>query len=174
MTDNPNDFNQILDSCLDKIFGHGDSIEQCLERHPDYASELEPLLQTALETREALAYTPSSNAKAIAWARFQQAVTSRQAPNRWRHILGILQGFSTRLSGPYRWAATATAAILIIVIGGTGVVTASAGSLPDQPLPGEARCGADTDGFNIQRSVQGPSTRNPCRAADDGTGCHGH
>lgn len=134
MTNKPDDFNQILDSCLDQIFGHGDSIEQCLERHPDYASELYPLLQTAMETREALAYIPSPNAKAIAWARLQQAITSHQAPNPWRHMVGILQSFSTRLSGPYRWAATATAALLIVVIGGTGVVTASAGSLPDQPL----------------------------------------
>ena len=134
MTNTPNDFNQVLDSCLDQVFGNGDSIEQCLERYPEYASELEPLLQTALETQQALAYTPSSNAKATERARLQQALVAHQAPNRWHHTLGALQSFSTRLSGPYRWAATATVALLIVMVGGTGVVTASSGSLPDQPL----------------------------------------
>ena len=46
--ENIRDLEHILDLCIDAL-NRGDSIEQCLARHPEYADELEPLLITAQE-----------------------------------------------------------------------------------------------------------------------------
>ena len=46
--ENIRDLEHILDLCIDAL-NRGDSIEQCLARHPKYADELEPLLITAQE-----------------------------------------------------------------------------------------------------------------------------
>ena len=46
--ENISELEHILDLCIDAL-NRGDSIEQCLARHPEYADELEPLLITAQE-----------------------------------------------------------------------------------------------------------------------------
>ncbi len=45
---NTSDLENILDQCIEALI-RGDSIEQCLARHSEYAGELEPLLIAALE-----------------------------------------------------------------------------------------------------------------------------
>ncbi len=50
-----------LDRCLDDLYSGGASIEQCLARYPEYASELRPLLRTA-ERLEAVAEVRPSKA----------------------------------------------------------------------------------------------------------------
>ena len=37
------EFNNILDECLERVI-NGETIEQCLASHPEYAAEIEPLL----------------------------------------------------------------------------------------------------------------------------------
>ena len=49
------EFNNILDNCLERLLVKGETIEQCLQSYPEHASELEPLLQTAMATKKALA-----------------------------------------------------------------------------------------------------------------------
>ena len=46
--ENISELEHILDLCIDAL-NRGDSIDQCLARHPEYADELEPLLITAQE-----------------------------------------------------------------------------------------------------------------------------
>ena len=46
--ENISELEHILDLCIDAL-NRGDSIEQCLARHPEYTDELEPLLITAQE-----------------------------------------------------------------------------------------------------------------------------
>ena len=128
------EFTQVLDTCLDQVLQDGGSVESCLQRYPEHAAELEPLLRLALETRQALDFTPSAAAKGTARIALQEAVHQRATRRRWQTPWRLLDGFSRQLSGPYRWAMGATAALLLVVLGGTGIVAASSKSLPDQPL----------------------------------------
>ena len=125
---------QALDICLDQVLRDGSSIELCLQRYPEHAAELEPLLKLALETRRVLEFTPGAAAKAKARMTLQQAIRRRQVRRRRSTPWGILGGFSRQIAGPYRWAMGTAAAILVVVMGGTGIVTASSNSLPDEPL----------------------------------------
>ena len=52
------EFDNILDECLERILTKGETVEQCLASYPEQAAELEPLLQTALSTKETLAIKP--------------------------------------------------------------------------------------------------------------------
>ena len=60
------EFNNILDECLERLLVRGDTLEQCLVSYPEQAGELEPLLQTALATKKALAIQPRPEFKARA------------------------------------------------------------------------------------------------------------
>ncbi|MBC8477866.1 MAG: hypothetical protein H8D49_05925, partial [Dehalococcoidia bacterium] len=60
------EFNNILDECLERLLTSGETVEQCLERHPEYAAELEPLLRTAMVTRETSTLEPSVEFRARA------------------------------------------------------------------------------------------------------------
>ncbi len=126
------EFNQVLDSCLDQLLREGDSVESCLQRYPQHASELEPLLRTALVTRAVLDVTPV--AKARARQALQAAMSRREAHSQRRNLLGFLGGLSAQLTGSRRWAAAATAATLLLALSGTGIVAASSESVPGQPL----------------------------------------
>jgi hypothetical protein len=43
-----NDFETILENCVDQIASGEYSLEECLSRHPKYAAELEPILSTTV------------------------------------------------------------------------------------------------------------------------------
>ena len=43
-------FNNILDECLESLLTGQETVEQCLQRYPEYAAELEPLLRTATDS----------------------------------------------------------------------------------------------------------------------------
>ena len=45
--ENNKQFNTILDECLERLLTGQETVEQCLQRYPEYATELEPLLRTA-------------------------------------------------------------------------------------------------------------------------------
>ena len=128
------EFTQVLDICLDQVLSDGGSVESCLQRYPEHAAELKPLLRLAVETRQALDFTPSAAAKATARIPLQEAVRQQATRQRWQTPWRLLEGFFRQLSGRYRWAMGATAALLFVMLGGTGIVTASSNSLPDQPL----------------------------------------
>ncbi|MEE8443665.1 MAG: DUF5667 domain-containing protein, partial [Dehalococcoidia bacterium] len=63
-----------------------------------------------------------------------QAIRQRDTKKGWRRPWRLLETLSGRLNRPYRWALATSAVLLLVVLGGTGVVAASSGSLPDQPL----------------------------------------
>lgn len=124
----------VLDLCLDQVLREGGSVEACLRQYPDHAAELEPLLRLALETRRKLDYAPGGAAKAMARMAIHRAIRQRETRQGWRRLWRLLEAFSGRLAGPYRWAVGTAVALLLVVLGGTGVVAASSNSLPDQPL----------------------------------------
>ncbi len=99
-----NDFEQILDSCIDRL-NRGESLESCLADYPQYSSRLEPLLQAMFTTQQAYAFSPSADAKREARQKFLAALEQRRQPAFWQKF------FAQRLV----WASVATAVVLIIV-----------------------------------------------------------
>ena len=116
------EFDNILDECLERLLVEGETIEHCLQRYPEQAQELEPLLQTALEAREASTIQPRAEFKAKARYQFGSA----------------LQGEASRESRPFfgwlpRWATVVTIVLVVLVAGG-GTVAVASNSMPDSPL----------------------------------------
>lgn len=116
------EFNNILDECLERLLVGGETLEQCLQRYPEQASELEPLLETALIIKEASAVQPRAEFKAMASYQFRSALQEAVSLKE-RRLFGWLP----------QWA-TAVVIFLILLLAGGGVVAAAAGSMPDSPL----------------------------------------
>ena len=115
------EFDNILDECLDYILDGGD-IEACLAQHPEHAAELEPLLRTALETRNAAAIKPNPEFRQRAGNEFQAAI--REMP-------------SKAPRSAFRWQVrwmTPLAVVIVLLMAGSGTVAAASNSLPDSPL----------------------------------------
>jgi len=111
----------ILNDCLERLL-QGETIEQCLQDYPQYAGEIEPLLQTAMAAKKALAIQPGVEFKAR--ARYQlQSVLKEAKPSRGLPFL----------SWQPRWA-PALAIGLAFLLAGSGTVAAAGNSMPDSPL----------------------------------------
>jgi hypothetical protein len=117
------DFNNILDECLTRVL-KGEPVEACLASYPEYGGELEPLLRTALDARVASIIRPRREFRERAALEFQAAIREMPAKDTVRPV------FWRR-----RWM-TALAAVVVVLLAGTGIVAASGSSLPDGPLYG--------------------------------------
>ena len=115
------EFENILDECLERMI-KGETVEDCLARHPEHAAELEPLLRTALETREAIAVTPRPEFRQRAGNEFQAAVRDMQP-----------QGSGGFFKRQISWIAPVAIVIGLLMVG-SGTVLAANSSLPDEPL----------------------------------------
>jgi hypothetical protein len=116
------EFDNILDECLQRLLVKGETIEQCLQSHPEQAAQLKPLLEAALAVKEASAIQPRAEFKARARYQFRSA----------------LQEATSRRSRPFfgwlpRWATVVTIVLVLLLVGG-GTVAVAAGSMPDSPL----------------------------------------
>jgi len=116
------EFNNILDECLERLLVKGETIEQCLSHYPEHAAELKTLLETTVVTKEALAIQPRPEFKARARYQFQ-SVLREVKPKRALPFLGWQP----------QWA-VAIAIVLIFLLLGSGTVAASGYSMPDSPL----------------------------------------
>ena len=119
------DFDDIIDKCLERITLHGESIENCLESYPLLSDQLEPLLRTALSTREAFSVEPRREFKQAAKARLLQAVEVKRELEEKRRV--------PLLNWQRRWA-VALSLVLVLLIAGGSTVAASTGSLPGDTL----------------------------------------
>ncbi len=120
-------FEDILNICLDRISGKGDSIEQCLRDYPEHAAELEPLLKAAVRVSEASStISPPPEFQRLAKYRFLTTLHERGSRQR-EHRIGRL------LKWQRGWA-VALAVVLALFLTGAGTVTASASSLPGDTL----------------------------------------
>ena len=117
-----NEFNNILDECLERLLAKGETIEQCLGSYPEYSVELEPLLHTVVATREAVAIQPRPEFKSEARYQFRLAL-QKVEPKRRLPFLGWQP----------RWA-MAMVALLVLLLGGGGTVAAAGNSMPDSFL----------------------------------------
>jgi uncharacterized membrane protein YgcG len=121
-----NRFDDILNECTGRLL-RGESVEQCLQRYPEQAPELEPLLRVAAAAGKASsAVEPRPEFKARTRHEVQsrlrskagKAVDSRPSPIRWIP----------------RWVAVAACVALVFVFAAGGTVAASSGSLPGDTL----------------------------------------
>jgi len=118
------EFNNILDECLERLLTSGETVEQCLERYPEHAVELEPLLRTAMVTRETLTIEP--NVEFRARARYQlRSEMEKVAVRGWRPIL----------TWQPRWVMV-TVVVMVVLLAGGGTVVAADSSMPGTPLYG--------------------------------------
>jgi hypothetical protein len=117
------EFDNILDECLQRLLVGGETIEQCLERYPEQASQLKPLLETALVVKETSAVQPRAEFKARARYQFRSALQEAAAVPKRRPFFGWLP----------RWATVVTA-VLVLLLAGGGTVFAAASSMPGSPL----------------------------------------
>jgi len=117
-----NEFNNILDECLERLLVKGETIEQCLLSYPEYAAELEPLLHTVVATKEALAIQPRPEFKSEARYQFRLAL-QKVEPKRRMPFLGWHP----------QWA-IAMVALLVLLLAGGGTVAAAGNSMPDSLL----------------------------------------
>lgn len=140
---------ELMAECTDQILA-GASINKCLDRHPEHAYALRPLLETIVEVQQ-LRPVPVRPA-AVAQQRRAQFVAAAQAirpalqpqsrPQAvlrtwWQALVAWLVG----AAGARRTLAPMPAGLLailaVVVVGGlllTGIVTASAGALPGNVL----------------------------------------
>ncbi|MCL0078882.1 hypothetical protein M1O56_04375 [Dehalococcoidia bacterium] len=116
------EFSNVLEECLERLLRNDETVEQCLERHPEQSTELEPLLRTALDVRKASAVQPSAEFKARARYQFHLALAELKPVRR-------LWGWEWRP----RWL-TAAAIILVVLLAGSGMGVATYHSMPGQLL----------------------------------------
>ena len=81
------EFDNILDECLERLLVNGDTVEQCLESYPQHATELEPLLRTAVATKKALSFQPPPEFKVRAGDRLN-SLLQEVKPQRRLPVLG--------------------------------------------------------------------------------------
>ena len=117
------EFEDILEECLERMLTHGDSVEQCLKLHPEYAARLEPLLKTAASVNRAVDVKPSAEFKARAAYQMRVAMGDR-TPSKYHRPWWQWHP---------RWALAAGVAVSVLVLG-TSAVFASTASLPGNPL----------------------------------------
>ncbi len=114
----------VLNECLEAILG-GETEESCLERYPEQAAELRPLLRMAISTRGACCVSPQLEYRTRARYEYRCVVTDACAKS-------AKYGF--RWS--WRWSTAAPLAIAVVMVMSGGVMAASTNALPGQPLYG--------------------------------------
>ncbi|GIL14246.1 MAG: hypothetical protein BroJett038_29660 [Chloroflexota bacterium] len=123
------DFDTLLTDCLDAVTSGRLTIAECLERYPDFADELKPALQVGLLTARLKKPEMSAEAASTLEARLRAAMEAPPSPPlRLIHLPPALG----RL-------AAAVLIVAALAFGGGGLVSASASSLPGDPLYGLKR-----------------------------------
>ncbi|MBL7119144.1 MAG: hypothetical protein ISS53_00505 [Dehalococcoidia bacterium] len=119
------EFEHILDQCIDRLL-QGESLEQCLQRYPEQAAQLEPLLRVALAAQKASAVEPRPEFKAQARYQMRSLLYAGKRKSQPRRIpvLGWLP----------RWATAAVIGVLFVLVAGSGTVAAASDSLPGEIL----------------------------------------
>lgn len=119
-------FDDILNECTERLL-RGESVEQCVQRHPQQAPELEPLLRVAVAARKASsAAEPRPEFKARVRHEVQSQIRSK---GRKPEPKGV-----PALHWMPRWAAIAACVAMLFVFAAGGTVAASSGSMPGDTL----------------------------------------
>ena len=119
-------FDDILSECSERLL-RGESVEECLQRHPEQAAELEPLLRVAAAARKTSSTVePRPEFKARTRYEIQSRLHSkdRKAEAKRTSMVGWIP----------RWAVVTACLALVLVFAGTGTVAASIDSVPGDTL----------------------------------------
>ncbi len=114
----------VLDECLAALI-QGESLEDCLARHPKYTAELRIYLPLAQRLTETPRQEPRASAQAAAWQRLRARADDMR------------QGRRPRLSLNVNWMrplAVAAGLVLAVLIAAGGTAYAAQDALPDSPL----------------------------------------
>ena len=99
--ENDRAFAEILNDCLDAIEAEGASVEDCLARYPEYATELETLLQLSGSAKSIVLPTPTPERLAEGEQRLLQAARAQAAEeHRDQKSRGLLATLSDRVIEP--------------------------------------------------------------------------
>ena len=133
-------FSDALNDCIERL-KRGESVYDCLRRHPELADELEPLLQVAAATmRAAESAAPDPSAKARGFAAFSAALDKRDCEAKAAAARGLFRrlrslAFGFRLPAPLVRPIAVVALCAAVFATGVGATTAAAsGSVPGEPL----------------------------------------
>jgi Domain of unknown function (DUF5667) len=118
---NTKEFDNIFNECLEHLLTGQETIEQCLQRYPAYARELEPLLRTVVLMHKVADVKPSDEFRARARYQMQLKMAQTGAPA--KRPARVVP----------RWAIAACTAMLVFVLGG-GAVLASQNVMPGNLL----------------------------------------
>ena len=77
---NNKQFDNILNDCLERLITGQETVEQCLQRYPEYVKELAPLLRTATIMNKAVDVKPSEEFRARARYQMQLKMAESKAP----------------------------------------------------------------------------------------------
>jgi hypothetical protein len=116
------EFENKLNDCLERLLSGTETIEQCLQRYPNEAKELEPLLRTAMSVDKAVDITPTPESKSRIRYNLQLKMAEVGKPRR-----------ASWISLQPRWAMAMMAVMLVFVVGG-GAVLAADSSMPGSLL----------------------------------------
>ena len=146
-------FDEILAQCLESI-ENGEPIEACLERYPQHAQELEPLLRLAatLQRTEPPRLSPTAFARGRELV--VQAAATQQANRHERGRTPIIPFFRRRREPgaprPHRafqWTSQAAAIAAAVILTVASAVWTSSTSLPGAPLYGVKRVTENVQGL---------------------------
>jgi len=105
------DFDRILDECIDRING-GDNIADCLSDYPAYSEKLEPMLRSMCDVQKTYTFAPSADTKRAARQKFQAALDKRRQRTPFR-------SFFRAIPQPAFWA---TVAVLVLAMAAVLVI----------------------------------------------------
>ena len=127
------EFVEALNDCVERIT-NGESVQACLNRYPDYAEELRPLLDVSVSTiRAAESVQPDPTARQRNFQRFSQAVS--EAGRRERERTPWWQPWKSGRFAPLARPALVGFMAVVIMLTGVGATTAAASnSVPGEPL----------------------------------------
>lgn len=118
------DFEQVLDDCLESMARGEASIEECLARYPEHATQLRPLLQVAARLGRVRDVRPSPSFQTLNRARLITYL--RTHPRRNMPTLSLVR----------RLVISLAMLVLVFLFGGTALAQ---GALPGDPLYGWKR-----------------------------------
>jgi len=119
-------FNKILSECIDALLA-GESLEQCLQRYPQHAERLEPLLRAAMDAREATrTIQPPVDLKVRVTEQVRARMEARQRRLRANRI--------SFFDWMPQWVSMGIIAVLTVIFCGGCVFAASSGSVPGDIL----------------------------------------
>ncbi len=121
---------EIVEECLE-LLRQGRSLEECLERYPDEAAELEPMLRVAFSVRSGLAADLPLPARTRMRSRVLAEWDRQHQPRSWNLRLPSLLPGSALFP---RWAFAAAILVLALALGGLGTNTAAANTVPGDIL----------------------------------------